>query len=110
MDQQIRLMIQAMEEKKAADVVCLNLKGKSDLCDYMLVCSAENDKQTKAIADHLEASCLKHLRFKPAAVEGKSSGFWILLDYGRVMIHVFHKDYRSYYAIEKIWPGTQVSL
>lgn len=106
----IKTMIQAMEEKKASDILCLNLKGASDFCDFKLVCSCDSDRQSRAIAEEIEAMCSQQYKLKPAAVEGKSSGFWILMDYGSVVVHIFQKEYRSYYALEKLWPNRAVDM
>lgn len=107
---QLQLMKQAALDKKAKDVICLDLKGNSDLCDYTLICSGDTDRQTRAIADSIEQTLKTKLQARPAAVEGKNSGYWILLDYGSVLVHIFHADYRKYYAIEDIWPSAVLEI
>ena len=76
----------------------------SDLCDYQLICSADNERQTGAIASFIEDTLRTELKAKPAAIEGKTNGHWILLDYGAVNIHIFYDYLRDYYALEEIWP------
>ena len=108
MDNQIKTIIGALEAKKGFDILCLDLRGHSDLCDFKIICSGDNEKQTRALSDGVEAHLAKHFRKKPSAVEGKTSGFWILLDYGSLMVHIFKKEYRSFYAIEQLWPGREI--
>lgn len=94
-------------EKKAARIVVQDLKGSSDMCEYQVICSAENDRQTKAIAQAIEDRCLQMFGTKPIAIEGKQSGHWILLDYGNVLIHIFFSQIRDYYALETMWPNAK---
>lgn len=89
-------------EKKAHDVSLIELKEVASFTDYFVICSADSDTQVKAIADFV----LDELREKDIHVwrsEGYESLNWVLLDFVDVVCHVFHKDTRSYYNIEKIW-------
>jgi ribosome-associated protein len=90
-------------DKKAGRLVLQDLRGQSDLCDFQLVCSGENDRQTRAIADAIEDQ-LKKAGTRPVAVEGKQTGNWILVDFGSVLIHVFLESLRDFYAIETLFP------
>ena len=94
----------AAADKKAVRPVLLDMRGLSDLCDYQFICSGENDRQTKAIADGIEERCKKLGGVRPSAVEGKQVGNWILLDYGSTIVHVFYNYLRDYYALEQLWP------
>ena len=105
-----KLAIQAAQDKKASNIVVLDLNGRSDVCDYQFVCSGENEKQTVAIADAIEAICRTEARCVPSAIEGKNSGHWISMDYGSLIVHVFVKSLRDYYAIESIWPNAVMKL
>ena len=98
------LAASAARDKKAARVVIMDLRGKSDICDYQLICSGESDRQTRAIADEIEGRLRKEMQTKPFAIEGKGSGHWILMDYGSTFVHIFLNQVRDYYAIENIWP------
>ena len=106
----VKMACKAAEEKQASQLVVLDLKGRSEVCDYQLVCSADNEKQTKAIADNIEVLCKSELRIAPLSIEGRASGHWIAMDYGSVIIHVFHKKLRDYYAIESLWPKSPVDV
>lgn len=105
-----RIAAEAAKTKKASDIVLQGLAGKSDLCDFQLICSGENDRQTRAIAESIADACKVQGHIRPAAIEGAQTGQWILMDYGNLMVHVFLRDIRNYYAIESLWPDTMVEL
>lgn len=94
---------EAALEKKASSLSLYNLKGKSDLCDYQLVCSGESTRQAQAIAGEIDRVARKTLGRRPIATEGMQSGQWIVLDFGSVMVHVFEAPVRSYYALDQLW-------
>jgi len=96
----------AAANKKATRPVILDLRGKSDICDYQFICSGSNNKQTVAIANEIEAE-FKKLGQRPVAIEGKQSGNWILMDYGSTLIHIFFDGVRDFYAMESLWPDAK---
>jgi len=87
--------------KKAHDVVLMNLKGLSSVTDFFVVCSADSDVQVRAIAAAVEEG-LKGKGVRPWQVERGSSN-WVILDYVDVVLHVFHKQTRPFYNLEKLW-------
>ncbi len=89
------------QTKKAQDVVIMDLRGLTSMTDFFVVCSADSDVQLRAIADAVEEGMLK----KGASVWHRESGSsnWVLLDYVDVVLHIFHKNIRSYYNLEKLW-------
>ena len=91
-------------DKKAIRPVLMDLRGQSDLCDFQFVCSGDNNRQTKAIAEAIEARCKQTGAVRPVAIEGKQAGNWIMIDYGPTIIHVFFDNLRDYYALEQLWP------
>ncbi|MCM3611318.1 MULTISPECIES: ribosome silencing factor [Planococcaceae] len=98
----LQMAYQAAEEKKAEDIVVLNMEGISLLADYFVICSGNSDRQVQAIARELiEKSNEAGNEVK--SVEGFDSARWILVDLGDVVAHVFHKDERSYYNLERLW-------
>lgn len=105
-----QIAAEAARNKKAQRIVLLDLTGKSDLCDYQLICSGDTDNQTKAIADAIEGECKSKLNLRAASIEGRASGHWILLDYGSTIVHIFMSQLRDYYALESLWPGSISSL
>ncbi len=89
-------------ERKAADVVVLDLRGISSATDYFLLATGQSDVQVKAIGDHVIRE-LKELGIRPAHVEGLASGRWVLVDYIDFVVHVFHPGAREFYQLEVLW-------
>ncbi len=88
--------------KKAENVIALELTGLTVIADYFIICSAESTTQVKAIAEHLEQEFLKK-GIKPLGIEGLDYSHWVLLDYGDIIVHVFEKETRAYYDLERLW-------
>ncbi|MFK7871856.1 MAG: ribosome silencing factor [Oligoflexales bacterium] len=103
----LKIIHNAATELKSEDIVVFDVRGLSDVCDTQMICSAQSTKQVQAIADHIEAVCRQQAHLRPASVEGKNSGNWILLDYGAVIVHVFMSEMRSYYALESLWKNAE---
>ena len=89
-------------EKKAAEVVILDVRKVSAFCDYFVIAGAGSFKKNKAIADYIEES-LDKKRVMPHHVEGKEDCQWILLDYGDVVAHLFYEETRRFYDLERLW-------
>ncbi|MCP4571862.1 MAG: ribosome silencing factor [bacterium] len=89
-------------EKNAEDVVVLDLRGHSDVCDFFLLASGESDVQVRAAAKHLQDS-LAAAGHKAKSCEGMNEGRWALLDYFDVVVHVFHVRSREYFQLERLW-------
>ena len=94
----------AAVDKKAGKIALMDVRGLTDLCDVVLICSAENERQTVAVANEIEERCRKVCGVKPYAVEGKTVGNWVLMDYGSLLIHIFQSAARDYYALDSLWP------
>lgn len=105
-----KVAAEAARSKKSSRIVYLDLRGKSDICDYQLICSGETDRQTRAICDAIEAACKEKANIKPASIEGRGSGHWILLDFGSLLVHVFMNQLRDFYALESLWPGAVLEV
>ncbi len=101
-DTLLQVAYQAAEDKKAEDIVVLNMEGISLLADYFLICSANSDRQVQAIARELMDKA-GEAGFTVKSVEGFDSARWVLVDMGDVVAHVFHRDERSYYNLERLW-------
>ena len=99
-----------MQEKKASDIVVMDLrKVKNAVADFFVLCSGNSDKQLDAIADSIDEEVYKTLKENPWYTEGKNNKEWILLDYINVVAHVFRKDRRQYYALEKLWGDAEIT-
>lgn len=104
-----KIAYMAAKDMKASRVLLFEVKGKSDLCDFQLICSAASDRQARAISEAIESEARK-LDILPAAVEGRQTGQWILMDYGSLLVHVFQNDIRDYYNLETLWQGSPVEI
>src|SRR2546430_846972 len=94
-------------EKKAEDVVLIDLRKHSSYADFLVVCSGSNDRQLEAIAEGVEKS-LREAGETPIGTEGARGGRWVLLDFGDVVAHVFAEDERAYYDLEGLWSDAPV--
>jgi ribosome-associated protein len=99
------LCVNASLEKKAKELVILNVSGISSFADYFILCSGTSDRQIQAIADAIQLN-LKQAGMLPLGVEGEAGGKWILLDYDDVIIHVFLESVRTFYDLERLWSET----
>ncbi|MFN8355489.1 MAG: ribosome silencing factor [Spirosomataceae bacterium] len=98
------LVVKGMQEKKAIDVVVLDLRNvKNAIADYFIICSGNSDTQIDAIADSIDEEVFKGVQQHPWHREGKMQREWILLDYVDVVAHVFKKERRDYYRLEDLW-------
>ena len=100
---QMQAAVNAALDRKAEELLVLDLAAISDFTDHFLICNGTNERQVQAIADHVTRQ-LRDGGFKPLHVEGLRHGRWILLDYGGDMvIHIFLGETRRFYALERLW-------
>lgn len=92
----------AASDKKAKDILILNLYDLSTIADYFVICSGESTTQVKAITEQIKESLGKK-SVKPIGVEGLTYSHWVLMDYGDVIVHIFEGETRSFYELEKLW-------
>jgi ribosome-associated protein len=90
-------------DRKALDIVQLDLRGIISYTDYFVICSGRSDRQTKAIHDAIHQGMKSEHGLLPRRVEGLSQGLWILMDYLDVVVHVFTPETREYYRLEQLW-------
>ncbi len=90
------------EDKKAEDIVVMDLRGKSSLADFFVICSVTNTRHSRALAQAIEEG-LAGLGEKMDHIEGYTEGTWILMDYIDLIIHIFTKETREYYDLEHLW-------
>lgn len=89
-------------DRKAEDVVLLDMRGLGGATDFFLIASGRSDTHVTAIADHLVDS-LKEQGLRPLGVEGMRGGRWVLVDYVDFVVHVFHPEARAFYQLERLW-------
>jgi ribosome-associated protein len=102
LDPALRLAVEATRDKKALDIVVLDLRGLASFTDYFLIATGGSHRQLETIADEIEAK-LKEAKRKPSHVEGYPRGDWILMDYVDFVVHVFTPTSRAYYDLERLW-------
>jgi len=98
----VKISIRAVQEKKAENIVVLELKEISSFTDYFVIVQGNSARQNKAVCDGVERA-LKEKKIRPISIEGRKSADWILMDYGSFIVHVFSEETRGYYALEKLW-------
>lgn len=94
---------EAALEKKALHVEVIDVRGKVDYADYVVVMSGRSDRQVTALARSIEEELLRKERVRCSGVEGLGQGAWVLMDFGDVIVHIFHEDMRGYYDLESLW-------
>ena len=99
--QKVRFLANAAVDKKAYDVVILDVQDISAFTDYFMICHGNTERQVQAIAHHLKGQ--QHDGLEVRGVEGEREGRWVLLDMYDIVIHVFHKDLRDFYGLERLW-------
>lgn len=98
------VVIEGMQERKATNIVVLDLKKvKNAVADYFVICTGNSDTQLDAISDAVEEMVYKKLKQDPWQKEGKQNKEWILIDYVDVVVHVFKKDKRDFFGLEDLW-------
>src|SRR5918996_4438455 len=99
--------VRAALDKKASDVVVLDLRKAGGFTDYFVIASGTNPRQINAIADSIEETLRKDLGERPALAEGLEKSEWILLDYFNFVVHVFSRECRAFYALERLWGSAE---
>ena len=94
--------VKAADDKRAEDIMVLNMKGISLIADYFIICHGNSDKQVQAIAREIREKALEE-GYNLERMEGFDEARWVLIDLGDVVVHVFHKEERSYYNLERLW-------
>ncbi|HZH61396.1 MAG TPA: ribosome silencing factor [Metabacillus sp.] len=98
----LTIVARAADSKRAEDLIALNMNGISLIADYFLICHGNSDKQVQAIAREMKEQA-EEKGISVKRLEGFDEARWILIDLGDVVAHVFHKDERSYYNLERLW-------
>ena len=107
-NQEIKVIADAMLEKKGVNVVSLDLKKiGTAISDYFIVCNAESTTNVVAIADNIEDRMREKLGRRVLRTQGRENAFWIILDYGDVVVHVFQTAYREFYRLEDLWADAE---
>jgi len=102
-------IIKGIHEKKGQNVVKIDLKKlENRISDYFIICHASSSTQVSAISDSIDDIVRKDAGEKPLHIEGLDNCFWVLIDYGEVVVHVFVEEYRSFYSLESLWADAKI--
>ncbi len=104
-EQVLAAVLASVDDDKAEEVVQIDLRGRSDVADYMVICSGRSSRQVASISEKL-ADKLRQQFGLAAKMEGKETGDWVLIDGGDVIVHVFRPEVRDFYQLEKMWTPT----
>lgn len=105
-----KAVVAGMQEKKAQDIVVMDMREiKNAVADFFVICSGSSDKQLEAIARSIDEEVEKKMKESPWHTEGKNNKEWMILDYISVVAHVFRKDRREFYALERLWGDAHVT-
>ena len=108
---EIKVIADAMLEKKGQDVVSLDLKPiGTAISDYLIVCNADSTPNVVAIADNIEERMIEKCKRKVTRTQGKENAFWVILDYGDIVAHVFQTPYRAFYRLEDLWADAEKTV
>jgi ribosome-associated protein len=106
-DELVSMAAKAAEDKKAMNIIALNIKGLSIIADYFLICHGNSDVQVQAIATEIKKKAEEKGQ-SVRRIEGFDSARWVLVDLGDVVVHVFHRDEREFYNLERLWSDAKV--
>ncbi|MFK9091386.1 ribosome silencing factor [Bacillus salipaludis] len=98
----LKIAVKAADDKRAEDILALNMKGISLIADYFIICHGNSDKQVQAIAREMKEKAQEN-GYDVKRIEGFDEARWVLIDLGDVVAHVFHREERSYYNLERLW-------
>ena len=93
---------QTLYKNKANHILALDVRELTVICDYMVIASGRSASQVKALADEVDDR-MAQLGYAPRRTEGQGEGRWIVMDYGHIMVHIFHQEERQFYNIERLW-------
>ena len=103
LDPELQLAIRCADDKKAVNMIALDLREVASFTEFFVIASGTNQRQVQAIADEINEQLKKQLRRRPVRIEGYSTAEWVLLDYGDFVIHLFDKEAREFYDLERLW-------
>ncbi|MCA0456750.1 MAG: ribosome silencing factor [Chloroflexi bacterium] len=105
-----RFIVNSVEDKKAEDILLLDLRPDAIIADYFVICTGNSDRQLRALADGVREQVKEKYGKLPFSVEGTPDSGWMLMDYGDTVVHLFQEEKRSYYDLEGMWRSAHVLL
>ena len=105
----LKLITSTLSDEKAAEIIKIDLRGRTEIADYMVICSGSSTRQVSALSEKILD--LTKTEFKIISkTEGKSQGDWVLIDSGDVITHIFRPEVRDFYQLEKLWSQNEISV
>ena len=104
------LLIETVEDKKAVDVLLLDMREQTTIADYFLLCNSTNERQLRAIAEAVREDAKQKAGVGGATVEGDYRSGWVLVDFGDLMVHIFSEETRTYYNLEELWQEGKIVI
>ena len=101
-----RRAVSLAEDKQANDIIMLDLRGLTPIADYFVVCTAESERQLRAVANAIDEELVK-AGAKTPRIEGSAETGWVLLDFSDVIVHIFSPEQREFYRLERLWKQAQ---
>lgn len=103
LDAEVKLALLSAGEKKAFDLIALDLREIASFTEFFIIASGANQRQVQAIADEIEEQLKKQFSARPVRTEGYSAAEWVLMDYGDFIVHIFEQKAREFYDLERLW-------
>ena len=103
MDEAVKIAVNALNSRKATDIEVLHVVDITVMADYFIICSGSSSTQLRTLGDEVEFMLKEKLDLAPLRREGHPSSNWVLLDYGFLIVHVFHREARDFYKLEHLW-------
>lgn len=99
----LEVLVKALDSKKGEDIKVIKISDLTVMADYFVIAGASSTTQTRALADEAEYQVKEQLGESPARVQGNNGSNWIVIDYHDIIVHVFHKEQRDFYSLERLW-------
>ena len=103
LDPEVQLAIRCAADRKAYDMTVLDLRQIASFAEFFVIASGANQRQVQAVSDEIEEQLKKQLSRRPVRIEGYSGAEWVLMDYGDFIVHIFNKEAREFYDLERLW-------
>lgn len=99
----VHVAVSCLQDKKAEDVVALDIASISSIADFFVICSGLNSRHVRSLADEVDKSVKASTGRSPRAIEGLNDTSWVLMDYGDIVVHIFMPETREFYSLERLW-------
>jgi len=103
LDAEVQLAVRCAADKKATDIIVLDLRQIASFAEYFIIATGSNQRQVHAIVDEIEEQLKKQVSTRPVRIEGYNTAEWVLMDYGDFIVHIFNKEAREFYDLERLW-------